>query len=153
MTLIIGTAIALKISKTYGCVQESEMNWVDNVLGGHSTALQMRSDRAEILAGNVANSDTPGFKARDIDFKAEFQKRLSGTDSGLTLTNSKHFGMNDRIDSQLLYRIPENFKSNGNTVEAEAEQAAFTKNAVQYQASVQFLSSKMRGIRLALKGE
>ena len=71
------------------------MNWVDNVLGGHSTALQMRSDRAEILAGNVANSDTPGFKARDIDFKAEFQKRLSGTDSGLTLTNTKHFGMND----------------------------------------------------------
>jgi flagellar basal-body rod protein FlgB len=53
----------------------------------------------------------------------------------------------------MLYRIPENFKSNGNTVEAEAEQAAFTKNAVQYQASVQFLSSKMRGIRLALKGE
>ncbi|MBL6688736.1 MAG: flagellar basal body rod protein FlgB [Pseudomonadales bacterium] len=129
------------------------MNWVDNILGGHSTALQMRSNRAEILAGNVANSDTPGFKARDIDFKAEFEKRLSGTESGLKMTNSKHMAMNDTMNSQLLYRIPENFKANGNTVEAEAEQAAFTKNAVQYQASIQFLSSKMRGIRLALKGE
>ena len=129
------------------------MNWVDNVLGAHSTALQMRSDRAEVLAGNVANSDTPGFKARDIDFKAEFQKRLTGADSGLKMTNTRHLGIDDRTNSQLLYRIPENFKSNGNTVEAEAEQAAFTKNAIQYQASVQFLSSKMRGIRLALKGE
>jgi flagellar basal-body rod protein FlgB len=69
------------------------------------------------------------------------------------MTNAKHLGMNDQMNAQLMYRIPENFKSNGNTVEAEAEQAAFTKNAVQYQASVQFLSSKMRGIRLALKGE
>tara|TARA_A200000159_G_C7205303_1_gene289699 strand:+ start:243 stop:632 length:390 start_codon:yes stop_codon:yes gene_type:complete len=129
------------------------MNWVDSILNGHSTALQMRSDRAEVLAGNVANSDTPGFKARDIDFKAEFEKRLSGSDSGLRMTNAKHLGMNDQMNAQLMYRIPENFKSNGNTVEAEAEQAAFTKNAVQYQASVQFLSSKMRGIRLALKGE
>jgi flagellar basal-body rod protein FlgB len=129
------------------------MNWVDNVLGGHSTALQMRSDRAEVLAGNVANSDTPGFKARDIDFKVEFQKRLTGADSGLRMTNTRHLGIDERTSSELLYRIPENFKSNGNTVEAEAEQAAFTKNAIQYQASVQFLSSKMRGIRLALKGE
>ncbi|MFL2535918.1 MAG: flagellar basal body rod protein FlgB [Candidatus Azotimanducaceae bacterium] len=62
------------------------MNWIDNALNGHATALQMRSSRAELLAGNIANADTPGFKARDIDFKAEFAARVSGQNR----TNENH---------------------------------------------------------------
>ncbi|MFL2535917.1 MAG: flagellar basal body rod protein FlgB [Candidatus Azotimanducaceae bacterium] len=68
-------------------------------------------------------------------------------------TNTRHMGPDNAMSSDLLYRVPENFKQNGNTVEAEAEQAAFTKNSIQYQVSIQFLSSKIRGMKLALKGE
>ena len=129
------------------------MNWIDNALNGHATALQMRSSRAELLAGNIANADTPGFKARDIDFKAEFAARVSGQTGPMKTINTRHMGPDNAMSSDLLYRVPENFKQNGNTVEAEAEQAAFTKNAIQYQVSIQFLSSKIRGMKLALKGE
>ncbi|MDA8535410.1 flagellar basal body rod protein FlgB, partial [Pseudomonadales bacterium] len=76
-----------------------------------------------------------------------------GSTSGLNITNSKHLGMDTSMNSQILYRVPQSSKENGNTVEGEAEQAAFTKNAIQYQASIQFLSSKIRGMKLALKGE
>ena len=61
--------------------------------------------------------------------------------------------MDSSMNSQILYRVPESYKENVNTVEAEAEQAAFTKNAIQYQANLQFLGSKIRGMKLALKGE
>ncbi len=145
--------VALEIGNEDKAREGFTVNWIDNVLNGHTTALKMQSGRAEVLAGNVANSDTPGFKARDIDFKTEFERRLSGSTSGLNITNSKHLGMDTSMNSQILYRVPQSFKENGNTVEGEAEQAAFTKNAIQYQASIQFLSSKIRGMKLALKGE
>ena len=132
---------------------EQTVNWIDNALNGHATALQMRSSRAELLAGNIANADAPGFKARDIDFKAEFAARVSGQTGPMKTTNTRHMGPDNAMSSDLLYRVPENFKQNGNTVEAEAEQAAFTKNSIQYQVSIQFLSSKIRGMKLALKGE
>ena len=148
-----GTVVALEIGNEDKAREGFTVNWIDNVLNGHTTALKMQSGRAELLAGNVANSDTPGFKARDIDFKTEFERRLSGSTSGLNITNSKHLGMDTSMNSQILYRVPQSFKENGNTVEGEAEQAAFTKNAIQYQASIQFLSSKIRGMKLALKGE
>jgi flagellar basal-body rod protein FlgB len=148
-----GTVVALAIGNKDKAREGFTVNWIDNVLNGHTTALKMQSGRAELLSGNVANSDTPNFKARDIDFKAEFEQRLSGETGGLKMTNTRHLGMDTNMNSQILYRVPQSFKENGNTVEGEAEQAAFTKNAIQYQASIQFLSSKIRGMKLALKGE
>ena len=109
--------VALEIGNEDKAREGFTVNWIDNVLNGHTTALKMQSGRAEVLAGNVANSDTPGFKARDIDFKTEFERRLSGSTSGLNITNSKHLGMDTSMNSQILYRVPQSFKENGNTVE------------------------------------
>ena len=129
------------------------MNWVDNALNGHATALSLRSQRSEILAGNIANADTPNYKARDFDFSREFRSQLNGL-QGLKPAGAPNRQMMLPIDNpELLYRVPQHATEDGNTVEGEAEQSAFTKNAIQYQVSVQFLSSKIKGMKLALKGE
>jgi flagellar basal-body rod protein FlgB len=129
------------------------MNWVDSALNGHATALSLRSQRSEIIAGNITNADTPNFKSRDIDFRSEFESRLSGMQQ-LNTTAESQFKSSERVSSSnLMYRIPYQMSKNGNSVEAETEQAAYTKNAIQYQVSIQFLSSKISGLKLALKGE
>jgi flagellar basal-body rod protein FlgB len=126
------------------------MNWVDSALNGHATALSLRSQRSEIIAGNITNADTPNFKSRDID---EFENRLSGMQQLDTTTKSQFRSSEGASSSNLMYRVPYVMAEDGNTVEAETEQAAYTKNAIQYQVSIQFLSSKISGLKLALKGE
>lgn len=129
------------------------MTWVDNALNAHATVLALRSERSEIISGNIANADTPNYKARDIDFKREFQNRLSGL-SAMQSTSEGHINVTPKNAlGELLYRVPQHENEDGNTVEAETEQSLFTKNAAQYQVSLQFLSSKIRGLKLALKGE
>jgi len=129
------------------------MNWIDNSLNIHAAALMKRSERAEIIASNVANSDTPGFKARDMDFKMEISRLMQGSGSRLVTSHAGHMEMDITQSSNLLYRVPTQPSENGNTVEGEAEQAAFTENAIRYQASIQFISSKVNGLKLALRGE
>jgi len=129
------------------------MNWVDRALNGHATALSLRSQRSEIIAGNITNADTPNFKSRDIDFRSEFENRLSGMQQLDTTTKSQFRSSEGASSSNLMYRVPYVMAEDGNTVEAETEQAAYTKNAIQYQVSIQFLSSKISGLKLALKGE
>ncbi|AFP30590.1 MULTISPECIES: flagellar basal body rod protein FlgB [Marinobacter] len=131
----------------------------DSALGIHQYALQARVQRAEILANNLANADTPGFKARDIDFQA-IMKRAQSSASGFDMntTNSGH--MNEgggapgsASDNDLLYRTPHQPSVDGNTVDAQQEQSRFMRNAMDYQASFQFLSSKFSGISKALTGQ
>ncbi len=127
----------------------------DNALGVHAQALEARVKRAEVLANNLANADTPGYKARDIDFQAmmqQAQQRMSGfemakTDDGHMDTSS------DAGSGQLMYRTPHQPSLDGNTVDAQSEQTRFMRNAMDYQASFQFLSSKFSGLTKALKGE
>jgi flagellar basal-body rod protein FlgB len=127
----------------------------DNALGIHEHALQARVKRAEVLANNLANADTPGYKARDIDFQTMMQKaqnsmsgfNMSTTDNGHMDTSSPG------ADGELLYRIPNQPSIDGNTVEAQSEQSRFMRNAMDYQASFEFLSSKFAGLKKALKGE
>ncbi len=128
------------------------MNWIDNSLNIHAAALMKRSERAEIIASNVANSDTPGFKARDMDFKMEMSRLMQGA-GRLATSHARHMEMDAIQSSNLLYRVPTQPSENGNTVEGEAEQAAFTENAIRYQAGIHFLSSKVKGLKLALRGE
>ncbi|MBB5320338.1 flagellar basal body rod protein FlgB [Marinobacter oulmenensis] len=127
----------------------------DNALGVHEQALQARVKRAEVLANNLANADTPGFKARDIDFQAMMQKAQQ-EQSGFEMsrTNSGHMDASSPgADGELLYRTPNQPSIDGNTVETQAEQSRFMRNAMDYQASFQFLSSKFSGLTKALKGE
>ncbi|HLT14753.1 MAG TPA: flagellar basal body rod protein FlgB [Marinobacter sp.] len=127
----------------------------DSALGIHEQALQGRVKRAEVLANNLANADTPGFKARDVDFQAMMQKAQDSMSGfGMTTTHSSHMDTSSAgSDGELLYRTPHQPSVDGNTVDAQQEQSRFMRNAMDYQASFQFLSSKFSGLTKAIKGE
>lgn len=127
----------------------------DQALGVHEQALQARVKRAEVLANNLANADTPGYKARDVDFQAMMQQAHEKM-SGLQMSRTDDAHMDTSAggsDSELLYRTPHQPSVDGNTVDAQQEQSRFMRNAMDYQASFQFLSSKFSGLTKALKGE
>lgn len=127
----------------------------DKALGIHQYALEARVKRAEVLANNMANADTPGFKARDVDFQAVMQKAqqaVSGFE--MTKTDAGHMDTSSGAsDGELLYRTPHQPSVDGNTVDAQQEQTRFMRNAMDYQASFQFLNSKFSGLTKAIKGE
>jgi flagellar basal-body rod protein FlgB len=134
---------------------------LDKLFGINQQALKLHSRRSEILAGNLANSDTPGYQARDIDFKAALHRIKEGQGaSGLSTTNSRHLNSAgvtvDRIDAvlgEMKYRIPSQPSLDGNTVDPLQEKAAFMENALLYQTNLQFLGGKIKQIKAALKGE
>ncbi len=124
----------------------------DNALGIHPQALAIREKRSEVLAANLANADTPGYKARDLDFKSILKQTLPETQT-LERTQAGHFPSQQLLDSRLMYRNPNQVSLDGNTVEANVEQARYAENAVQYQASLQFLNNKFSGLMMALRGQ
>ncbi|PPC78470.1 flagellar basal body rod protein FlgB [Pokkaliibacter plantistimulans] len=127
----------------------------DQALGIHADALLYRAKRAEVLANNLANADTPNFKARDLDFSA-FLDRANEAASSVTLrqTNAMHFAgeAGAMTDDQLLYRVPVQPAVDGNTVDPEVEKSNFMENAMDYQASFMFLNKKFVGLSNAIKG-
>lgn len=130
---------------------------LDTYLGVHATALKLRSQRTEVLASNLANVDTPGYRARDIDFKSVLAA-TSGEGSGVRMatTRAGHIGAataNGTATPELKYRTPLAPSLDGNTVDAQLEQAAFAENSVRYQATLSFLSAKFRGLMTAITGQ
>ena len=127
---------------------------LDNVFGIHGLALEVRGRRAELLAANLANADTPGYKARDISFK-DVLSAANGESVTLDTTDPRHLGGGDGalFGADVLYRVPSQPSLDGNTVDTQTEQEAFMKNAVQYQASLQFLDGRIKSLQLAIKGE
>ncbi len=126
----------------------------DSALGIHADALRIRSQRSEMLASNLANADTPGFKARDIDFQSAMKMAQSNQSGGLNATHQKHFqtNPNDSASPAVQYRSVFQDSLDGNTVDEQIEQSQFMQNAVQYQASLEFLGGKFQGMTKALKG-
>lgn len=125
----------------------------NNALNIHPQALALREKRSEILAANLANADTPDYKARDLDFKAVLKQTLSG-ESDLRRTNQGHMVAQQTVlGADLLYRNPQTASLDGNTVEAHIEQAKYAENAVQYQASLRFINDKFSGLMTAIRGE
>jgi flagellar basal-body rod protein FlgB len=126
----------------------------DSALGVHQKALAFRSQRAEILASNIANADTPGYKARDIDFKAAMASADMQTTGSLARTNSKHIQISTAANTaEVLYRTPNQSSLDGNTVDGLVEKSEFAENALRYQASLTFLGNKFKGMMAAIKGE
>ncbi len=134
---------------------------LDKFFGISQQALKIHSRRAEVLAGNLANTDTPGYKARDIDFKAALQQVKNGMgDVRLRTTNPNHInsagtspGRIDDVLGEMKYRIPSQPSLDGNTVDSLKEKAAFMENALLYQTNLQFLGGKIKHLKSALKGE
>jgi flagellar basal-body rod protein FlgB len=131
---------------------------LDQYIGVHAAALDVRSRRTEVIANNLANADTPGFKARDLDFRTALARASGQPAPGVSLstTNAGHIGGNATAEASanpdLKYRTPLAPSLDGNTVDAQLEQAAFAENAVRYQATLTFLNSKFRGLLTAILG-
>lgn len=130
---------------------------IDKYLGVHAQALPLRSQRTEVLAANLANADTPGYRARDIDFKSALAAAGSpNAPVRMMTTASGHIGgasIGGAPSPELKYRTPLAPALDGNTVDAQLEQAAFAENSVRYQATLHFLSSKFRGLLTAITGQ
>lgn len=113
----------------------------DQLFGVHGQALALRSQRLAMLASNIANAATPGYRARDIDFGAAMAAASSG------------MAMDEAAGTATRYRVPTIPSINGNTVELSTEQTLFAENAVQYRATLSFLEGRINTIRRALTGE
>ena len=126
----------------------------DNALGISPQVLAIRAQRMNLLASNIANADTPGYKARDIDFRQTLAAAQSDQSTAqLRTTDSRHIGFNTGSPTaDVKYRVPSQLSLNGNTVEPHQEHQAFMENAMQYQASLNLLDSRIKGLMSAIKG-
>ena len=128
---------------------------LDAYLGVHQDALKLQSKRMEVLANNLANVDTPNYKARDIDFKTALAAAGSPEASlKMATTSPQHLSIDPTGDStaNLKYRVPLAPSLDGNTVDAQQEQAAFADNTVRYQATLTFLTTRFRNLMTAITG-
>lgn len=130
------------------------MNAIGQKLDSLGAALKLRAQRQQLLAANIANADTPGYKAVDFDFAAALG-RAGASRVGLATTRPGHLTGPVRAFAgvDLKYRIPVQDSIDGNTVEVDRETALFTENALAYQASAQFLGDTIRSMRLAISGQ
>jgi flagellar basal-body rod protein FlgB len=125
----------------------------EKALGIHPQALAVRAQRAEVIASNIANADTPGYKARDMDFKQALAQASQKQQSGMTRTNDKHFDVRIELNNSVQYRMPDQADTgDGNTVDAQVERNLYLENSMQYQASIQFLSGRIKGLKKAITG-
>jgi len=147
---------------------------LDNYLGIHAQALTVEAKRNQLLAANLANVDTPNYKARDIDFKAALSAASAQTGAGGangtstlslqpgnaslqaaatgTAASGAAGGTDGSLDASLKYRTPMAPSLDGNTVDEQLEQSAFVENSVRYQATLTFLNNALRGLMTAITG-
>ncbi|WP_407935214.1 flagellar basal body rod protein FlgB [Cupriavidus plantarum] len=115
----------------------------------HEEALRLRSKRFELLAANIANADTPSYKARDIDFSVELERAMSSGQkfAGMATTSVRHLeGKPATRSEDLLYRLPMQSSMDGNTVEMDVERVAFAQNAVRMQFSIQRTADEYKDV-------
>jgi flagellar basal-body rod protein FlgB len=130
----------------------------DSIFGIHGRALMFQSQRMGILASNIANADTPNFKARDLSFHDALKAAAGQGTVGQPLAMARDqagqlSGTATSGGAQELYRIPDQPALDGNTVDMDRERVRFTENAVAYQTTLSFLNSRIKGINSALTGQ
>lgn len=128
---------------------DAEFNFLQKSLG-------LRQQRMELLSSNIANADTPNYKARDFDFKMALEKAVGANgalpNTSLTLTSSRHIPALGTGPLQFApqYRVPHQATVDGNTVEMDVERVAFADNTMKQQASIHFVSSRVKSMLTAL---
>ena len=131
---------------------------MNSIFGIHEQALQVRSRRAQLLAANLANADTPNYKAKDLDWRAAMREGLNPDrrfQIEMARTDARHLAVpanRDDLSNWLRYRQPTQPSLDGNTVETHIEKAQFMENAIQYQTTLEFINGRIKGLRKALKG-
>jgi flagellar basal-body rod protein FlgB len=134
---------------------------LDSYLGVHADALKIGGQRTELIARNLANADTPGYQARDLDFRAALAQAGGGAGPGapvaMKVTNTSHIDTSGSADAanntNLKYRTPLAPALDGNTVDVQMEQANFAENSVRFQATLTFLNARFRGLMTAITGQ
>ena len=126
------------------------MSMLDNIFGVHENAMQLRQRRLSLLGENIANADTPNYKAKDLDFKALIDNERS---MSTRRTHELHIDHAGGRKNGLIYRVPNNPAADGNTEELNIQQAQFGKESARYTATLQFLENRIGGVRRALRGE
>ncbi|TDO16770.1 MULTISPECIES: flagellar basal body rod protein FlgB [Halomonas] len=128
-------------------------------LNFHQQALAMRQERQKVLASNIANADTPGYKARDMDFASELRKAVqpggTGEPLSLSITSVRHIAGQGahHTSGELLYRVPDQPSLDGNTVDMDRERTQFADNSVRYQSALTILNSRIQGLKKAMQPE
>jgi flagellar basal-body rod protein FlgB len=129
-------------------------------LNFYSQALALRGQRNDVLASNIANADTPGYQARDFDFKTALNATLAGKSEpnadGLALTRTapRHIaghGPADVAGLKLAYRVPYQPSLDGNTVDMNVARVAFMNNAIHYEADLQLLGDQIKDLKAAMQ--
>ena len=134
------------------------MDKLDNELNFNRQALNLRVQRQKLLANNIANADTPGFKAQDIDFSKTLEKAVRGGGSGglkMNATSDRHFkgSLSGAASLDLKYRIPHQPSMDGNTVDMDIERSQFADNNIRHETSLKMLSSSISRIKSAMQPE
>ena len=141
------------------------MNALDASFNFHESSLRLRAQRQELLAGNIANADTPNFKARDLDFSTALKSAISENSQLTTLgntmkpiaTSAMHIGANNAATpaeaTDIKYRGILQGSVDGNTVDMDVERNQFTDNAIRYEASVLMISGKIKRMLAAIQGQ
>ena len=128
------------------------MDSIKKQLTFFGSALNIRNRRNDIIASNIANSATPNYKARDINFLDEFKKVTNTGD--IKITHSNHIPTkNYNISGKAFYRDPIIASLDGNTVELSVEQMQFAENTMRYQTTLRFLNGKITKMISAIRGE
>lgn len=129
---------------------------LDDALRFNQTALNLQARRQEMLASNIANADTPQYKARDIDFRSALASAIGGAAGGalpMTRTSGAHLPLTGGgFDAHIGYRQELQSAVDGNTVNMDVERAAYAENSLQYEASLNFVNSLLRGMQTAISG-
>lgn len=122
------------------------------VFGIHGEALRLRQERLQVIASNLANADTPHFQARDLDFNAALRAALANGESAAD-AGGRMATPPAAPDAHLVYRLATQPSLDGNTVDANVENAAFARAAVEYRATLSFVQGRLATLRTAITGE
>ncbi len=125
----------------------------EKAFGLHPQGMVLRAKRAEVIASNIANADTPGYKAKGMDFQKALAQASKKQQMGMSRTNEKHFDVRATLNDGLEFRIPNQPDTgDGNTVDVQVERNLYLENSLEYQASVQFLNGRIKGLKKAITG-
>jgi flagellar basal-body rod protein FlgB len=150
-----GTGIALVVLTT-SLAEVIVVSKLEGALFLQQQAMNLRANRQQVLAGNIANADTPNYKARDFDFTAALRNAVGDRRQGglaLAGTAAGHLqGSVEAAPPRLIYRQATQPSADGNTVDMDVERAQFAENAVHYEAGVTFLTAQIRTLLAAMQG-
>ena len=136
------------------------LNRLTDSLDFQAQALSLRSERQRLIASNIANADTPGYVARDINFAQALREATgSGAPAGLMRTSQpRHIGgggggAGGRTTSTLNFAAPSQTNLDRNTVDMDRERASFADNSVKYEATLRFINGNVRTTLSAISGQ